>query len=160
MAHIKDINSFIPNFFLNLFDVNNRRPLWFVLLLAAMASGAIYTAFWLVIGFVLSTTNQNLISSNSFGVYILVFFYLCLWSSATLWYHIEYIVRYRYGRLMSESAEPEEKTSWSIWGTPLALLLVFAFELVIKLLWMVLRFFVVPMFPFILAIYIMPDLTV
>lgn len=134
-----------------------------MLLLAAMASGAIYTAFWLVIGFVLSTTNQNLISSNTFGVYILVLLALYLWGSATLVYHIEYMLSCRRAQRRADAEEAKAgahytivETHYIIWDDGWFFLIKF----LVWLLWIGFRYLILPMALPILVILTVLDVPV
>ena len=125
------------------FGVDERRPAWYVMLLAATASGTAYAAAWLA-AMILSPAFSA--SGEPLPAVMIALIALTMWGSSTLWYHLLYLVWYR--RASAEGAEPGAETSYSVWGGPVFMLAM----LLLKLLWVLLKYVFAPIIPFALIV--------
>lgn len=144
------IKGFVPNLFLSHLGVSEKRPAWYVMLLAAMASGALYTAFWLAVFIIIpliSTSYKSPFIGSALYYIIVVFMMVAFWGSSTLWYHLIYLRWYKQ-QTAPKDEEDEPRATYGILGTPLFWLLAAVCWLMLKLI----LIFVPPLIPFIFVI--------
>ena len=140
---LRKTKGLVPRYFLMRFGVDEQRPAWYVMFLAAMASGAVYATAWLAVMILLPFFST---SGGSIPAVMVILLTLTLWGSSTLWYHLLYLVWYR--RSKAAGPKPETETSYSVWGG-----LVFMFViLLLKLMWVLLKYICAPMIPFMLIV--------
>lgn len=138
------MKGLVPRLFLTQIGVDARHPAWFVMLLAAMVSGAVYSAAWLVAMLFLPTVSLSAGEPVPVGVVALLT--LTMWGTSTLWYHVLYLVWYRRSRTAGTGMGVE--SHYSVWGGPLSMILV----LLAKMVWMLLKYVVAPLIPFMLVV--------
>lgn len=80
---MRDMKGFFPNLFLGWLGPGGGRPAWLVMLLAAMASGALYTVAWAVL--VLLARGGALFAEEGASAAAAALLALLLWGSSTLW---------------------------------------------------------------------------
>lgn len=138
---MRNMKGFFPNLFLAWPGVSGQRPAWFIMLLAAMASGGVYAAAGLALMLLAASTEGEGPSPAMAAL-----FSCLLWGASTLWYHLVYLLAYR--RAAAEGASGGIERRYSVWGGPLFLLIVF----VSKALWLLLKYAAAPLIPFALVI--------
>lgn len=141
--------GFFPNLFLETLGVSERRPAWFVLLLSAMATAALYAACLAAIALLGSRSRGG---PTPLAPAQFAFTILFIWAEATLWYHLVYVAKYHWEG-MGETVEERHVEFWG--SAPVMLVL-----LTLKLLWFAFKYAVAPLLPIFLVIVLqeIPDI--
>ncbi|WP_019238288.1 MULTISPECIES: hypothetical protein [Enorma] len=141
MAHLK---NFFPNLFMKSVSVSATRPPWFVLLLAAMATAAVWAGAWVLLMLLLQqATEADAGNALQPGMFIAMFF--LFWALAVPWYHIIYLwsLRTTHGNETPDTTE----THWEVWGSlPFMIVL-----MLIKVFWLVIKYVFAPFLPLLIA---------
>lgn len=137
--------GFFPNFFLEAVGVSETRPAWFIMLLAAMATAAVWAGGW--VAFYVAGQSMPSWTGDPLGPGTLVAMLLLFWAIAVPWYHVVYQLGYGRTRLNNEESEAKE-TRWEVWGGGV---LFWAAYLMLRLVWAVLKYVAAPFIPIVLA---------
>lgn len=73
--------------------INDETPSWYVLLFAAMAAAALYAGAWVAAVIFFAVQPSSPFRQYHPAMLILVF--IIMWSTAVVWYHIIYLLKYR-----------------------------------------------------------------
>lgn len=123
----------MPNLFLTAFGTNGVRPIWFVMLLAAMASSAI----WFVA--LTAITHTSPLTLQGYSTFQNIFGCVFLWSEATVWFHLVYLVQVH----LNNDAERQVE----VWASPIGMLIMFF----VKAGWIIIKYVAAPMIPIVLV---------
>ena len=126
--------AFLPNLFLRSVGVSETRPAWFVMLLAAMVTAAVYVAAWIAFALFLITQGTEWKMGPAVTAILVAF----IWGEATLWYHLVYLAQWRFS---NDEERPERHVE--IWGD----LIFMAILALLKLIWICLKYIMAPLIP-------------
>lgn len=129
-----------PNFFLEAMGVGRRRSAWFVMLVAAMATAALYTACFMALALAAQSRGD---ASSTLTAAQGIFFVLLLWASATIWYHLAYVAKYHWASVADEPGE----TRFEFWGSTLIVLALLA----LRAMWVIIKYAFAPLLPLLLV---------
>lgn len=140
--------GFIPRLFLNRFSQNGRHPEWFALLLAAMVTAAVWTAAW---GITLFVTQSQHRPEDRFAPLAIFLLILTFFGDSTLWFHLVYVFRHRFGR-----DAPAVERHVEIWGGLIVSLVI----LLAKIGWLIIKYVGLPLIPLGIAGDVLPQIPV
>lgn len=133
--------AFFPNFFLEAVGVSETRPAWFIMLLAAMATAAVWAGAWVAFFALLQSTPGW--TGEKFQLPMFLLMFLLFWAISVSWYHVIYL----WGLRKERYDEPATETRWEVWGSLPFMIILF----IVKIMWVIAKYAIAPFIPMIIA---------